>query len=270
MYRREPVCPPPDRLRLRRVAWPSSVACRERREGRTGQAHGRTGAGVSLLRRSGWCSTLERSKPQESIGLAVRLTPGDEQRTLPRCYTLDASREAPDGRSLSRRLHHKSAGLVDDFVGRGSARTCRPTQGGLRASKGATASCRGKGSEGDEPHERFRHGTRPDGAEESKPSRGGGTLKAERTGRGKPGSSGSSAPHALKGTQPHERHRNAADHAVACGWSGSEGGVTPGVDPVAAQAGVGLPPPGRPQDPEEGGSTDPRCRVQARLNPERM
>jgi hypothetical protein len=77
----------------------------------------------------------------------------------------------------------------------------------LRASRGATASCRGKSSEGAEPQERYRHETRPDGAEERKPSRGRATLEAERTGLGKPGSSGSSVLHVLKGSKPHERHR---------------------------------------------------------------
>jgi hypothetical protein len=157
--------------------------------------------------RSEWRNTLKRMKPQESIGLVPRPTPGGEQRTLSRCQTLNAGRGAPGGRCPSRILHRESAGLVDDLAGRSPLRTSQPTQGGVRASRGATASGRGQSSGGDQPHERYRHETRPDGTEESKPSGGRGTLKAERTGRGKPGSSGSSAPHALKGTQPHERHR---------------------------------------------------------------
>jgi hypothetical protein len=40
----------------------------------------------------------------------------------------------------------------------------------------------GKGSEGDEPHERYQHETRLGGGEGSKPSRGCETLQAEPTG----------------------------------------------------------------------------------------
>jgi hypothetical protein len=57
----------------------------------------------------------------------------------------------------------------------------------------------------EKPQERYRYETRPSGFGRSKPLGGRETLEGERTGLGKPGSSGLPIPEALKGTKSHER-----------------------------------------------------------------
>jgi hypothetical protein len=57
----------------------------------------------------------------------------------------------------------------------------------------------------EKPQERYRYETRPSGFGRSKPLGGRETLEGERTGLGKPGSSGLPIPEALKGNKSHER-----------------------------------------------------------------
>jgi hypothetical protein len=71
---------------------------------------------------------------------------------------------------------------------------------GLERDKG---SVRGKGPEG-EPHERYRHETRPEGSGGRKPARGWETLKPEGVGRGNPEVTGPPELISLKGREPHE------------------------------------------------------------------
>jgi hypothetical protein len=54
------------------------------------------------------------------------------------------------------------------------------TTGGQRAPRGATAPRKEQGSEGSQPHERFRDETSPEGSGRGKPSGGYETLKTER------------------------------------------------------------------------------------------
>lgn len=78
------------------------------------------------------------------------------------------------------------------------------TPGGQRGSKELRLRREGKALK-EKPQERYRYETRPNGFGRSKPLGGRETLQGERTGLGKPGSSGLPIPEALKGTKSHER-----------------------------------------------------------------
>jgi hypothetical protein len=119
------------------------------------------------------CEALERNEAHESIGRGAGLTHCVPLRTPARCQALKSSEPLlgttfaagyAAGVSATPRLSARSRQACPE--GRGA------TAGGQRASRDATTSTGGKGSEGRKPHERYRHETRPEGLGGSKPSRG--------------------------------------------------------------------------------------------------
>jgi hypothetical protein len=102
--------------------------------------------------RPGELKTLERQKAHESIEAALRVTPPHGQRTPARCQALEPSPPAGaiDEAIVVRPAATRAAKLSTTDVTK-LEEAGRSTAGGLRASRGATASFRGKSSGGRNP-----------------------------------------------------------------------------------------------------------------------
>ena len=102
--------------------------------------------------RPGALKTLERQKAHESIEAALRVTPLHGQRTPARCQALEPSPPAGaiDEAIVVRPAATRAVKLSTTDVTK-LEEAGRSTAGGLRVSRGATASFGGKGSGGLNP-----------------------------------------------------------------------------------------------------------------------